>query len=396
MNTKSQSVLLSLLLFSAFNPSHSLFAQGNLAPPGPPAPMFRTLEEVQPRRPIGTNATPGDANSLFVISQPGSYFLTTNITGVAGKHGIMIAASGVTLDLMGFEMVGVTNALDGITNTYPLNSFSNVVVRNGTIRDWRTGISLRYVSGSHYHDLRLCGNRSFGLSSGHGSTVVNCSATGNGDYGIFAQTATLISGCVARFNQDTGIYADQGSSVIGCVASANSHDGIFTYDGCTVNACTANNNDDNGITVENHCVVTACAASVNGDTGIFANGQSTINGCTANENVSYGIYNGEACHVMNNTVAFNGSGTHAVGISVTFAGSRLENNNVVRNGIGIQLSDPGNLVIRNSFSANGTNYVIVAGNKVGVTVTPPSTGAITGDTGGAGAGTTDPWANFSY
>ena len=52
--------------------------------------------------------------------------------------------------------------------------------------------------------------------------------------------------------------------------------------------------------------------------------------------------------------------------------------------------------MRNSASGNGTNYVIVAGNKVGPIVAAPSSGAISGDTGGAGVGTTDPWANFSY
>src|SRR5690349_20414176 len=74
MKTQSQFVILSLWLWSAFNPTGTVFAQGNLNPPGAPAPMFRTLEEVQPRRPIGTNATPGDSNALFIISQPGSYF----------------------------------------------------------------------------------------------------------------------------------------------------------------------------------------------------------------------------------------------------------------------------------------------------------------------------------
>jgi hypothetical protein len=54
------------------------------------------------------------------------------------------------------------------------------------------------------------------------------------------------------------------------------------------------------------------------------------------------------------------------------------------------------LIIRNSCSSNTTNYDITAVNYVGVTVIPPLSGAVTGNTGGSGAGTTDPWANFSY
>jgi hypothetical protein len=38
----------------------------------------------------------------------------------------------------------------------------------------------------------------------------------------------------------------------------------------------------------------------------------------------------------------------------------------------------------------------VANNKVGVIVSAPLSGAISGSTGGAGVGTSDPWANLSY
>ena len=44
----------------------------------------------------------------------------------------------------------------------------------------------------------------------------------------------------------------------------------------------------------------------------------------------------------------------------------------------------------------GNNYEIVTGNKVGVTVIAPDSTAVTGNTVGAGVGTTDPWANFSF
>ena len=51
---------------------------------------------------------------------------------------------------------------------------------------------------------------------------------------------------------------------------------------------------------------------------------------------------------------------------------------------------------RNSASGNTTNYDIVAFNQVGVIVVPPNSVAISGSTGGAGVGSTDPWANFSF
>src|SRR5438105_3055049 len=91
---------------------------GDLNPPaGPVAPTHKTLTEVEPRIAINATNTPGDANSLFKITQPGSYYLTGNITGVAAKNGIAIAASGVTLDLNGFDLLGVASSLDGVSVT---------------------------------------------------------------------------------------------------------------------------------------------------------------------------------------------------------------------------------------------------------------------------------------
>src|SRR4051794_28495446 len=88
--------------------------QGSLTPPGAPAPTMKTLDQLEPRVPVSATTTPGDATSVFKITQPGSYYLTGNITGASGKHGTFIAAGNVTLDLMGFELVGVAGSLDGI------------------------------------------------------------------------------------------------------------------------------------------------------------------------------------------------------------------------------------------------------------------------------------------
>ncbi len=60
---------IAMLTLSLFTLHSSLHAQGPLAPPGAPAPTFKTLQQVEPRTPI--SALP------FTISQPGSYYLTT-------------------------------------------------------------------------------------------------------------------------------------------------------------------------------------------------------------------------------------------------------------------------------------------------------------------------------
>src|SRR5437016_303642 len=76
-----------------------IFAQGPLTPPGPPAPTFKTLDQLEPRTPI--SALPA------TITASGSYYLTTNLTCTlcgGGTNGITITANDVTLDLMGFAL----------------------------------------------------------------------------------------------------------------------------------------------------------------------------------------------------------------------------------------------------------------------------------------------------
>src|SRR5687767_18893 len=103
----------------------SLLAQGDLTPPGAPAPTMKTLQQVEPRTPI--------SSLPFAINQAGSYYLTTNLSGVSGQSGITIAAHNVTIDLGGFDLAGVPGALSGIVLS---GVRTNLAVRNGIIRAW--------------------------------------------------------------------------------------------------------------------------------------------------------------------------------------------------------------------------------------------------------------------
>ena len=87
--------------------STGTFAQGSLTPPGAPAPTMKTLTQIEPRTAISSIPT--------TITQSGSYYLTGNLSGVAGQNGITIVASDVTLDLNGFTLTGVPSSIDGIS-----------------------------------------------------------------------------------------------------------------------------------------------------------------------------------------------------------------------------------------------------------------------------------------
>src|SRR4051794_19207170 len=75
----------------------SCFGQGSLTPPpGLPAPIMKSLDQIEARTIVNATNTPGDATNTFIISTPGSYYLTGNIMGASGKHGISILANNVT------------------------------------------------------------------------------------------------------------------------------------------------------------------------------------------------------------------------------------------------------------------------------------------------------------
>jgi len=332
----------------------SALAQGSLTPPAAPAPTMKTLDQVEPRTPISTNTTPGDLDSLFKITQPGSYYFTTNLVGVINKHGIEIAASGVTVDLMGFELVGAAGALDGINASTPL---INVTIRNGTVRNWPGyGVVLTLVDNNgSLERLRASGNQGLaGLRVGRDSIVTHCMATAN-QTGIWADTGSVISECAARQNNADGIRV-QGSVVTHCAVAHNSDNGIFAQQGSTVSECTADSNIGDGIEVDSGCIVIG-------------------NNCYANGSLG------------------NGAGIHATEVR-----NRIEGNNVVNNTRGIYVNNTfagGSLLIRNSASNNpqtgspgASNYVFAAGQTFG-----PTNNLV-----GAGGVITNqnPWANFSF
>ncbi len=94
---------------------------GDLAPPtGPVQATMLRLDEIEARTPININTTPGDAAAVFVITEPGSYFLTSDVQGQVGKHGIEVRLSQntpnnrVNIDFNGFALLGVPGSGDGI------------------------------------------------------------------------------------------------------------------------------------------------------------------------------------------------------------------------------------------------------------------------------------------
>src|SRR5262245_59065250 len=86
---------LALLLSTLIYQPSTLLAQGNLNPPGAPAPMMKSLDQIEARTPI--------SSVPYTINAPGSYYLTADLSVTTGDA-ITIATNGVTLDLNGFTI----------------------------------------------------------------------------------------------------------------------------------------------------------------------------------------------------------------------------------------------------------------------------------------------------
>src|SRR6266446_7705704 len=153
--------------------------------------------------------TPGDATAEFVISQPGSYCVPSNIVGVSGKSGIRIDSDSVTLDLGGFAMLGVSGSLSGVL----INTHIHVAVRNGSVSGWGiNGVDGGTSGLARIDDLRTDANTGVGISINSGSQVNNCVAAQNGGVGIGGSNDVLVTGCVSSINGSHGFQFGGGRS----------------------------------------------------------------------------------------------------------------------------------------------------------------------------------------
>lgn len=413
---------------------------GPLDPPaGAVSSTYKTLAEIEPRTAVSATNTPGDGDSLFKITQPGSYYVTGNITGVAGKHGIEITSGWVTLDLNGFDLAGAAGSLDGVSST--LAGLTNVTVRNGSVRGWGgDGIDLASsaVSGATIIEVVAFSNASNGIRIGSGGTIARCSANFNGGDGIFAASfstisettsgsnvtgiqgshACTLSQCTAHNNTGDGFLLSTGSTITGCSGYNNGGSGFETELACVFTACSAYENTQHGISATDTVVITDCCARSNTLNGIEVSFGGTITGCTSRFNLGNGFSLGSGsiisdcsaqsntldgirvtgeCKIRGNRCDSNGVGDGA-GIHVTFADNVIEGNTCTRADRGIDVDVAGNVVVRNTCSGNTLNWSIVANNVCGPILdrTSPGSAAINGNVGADSTASTHPNANFTY
>lgn len=277
----------------------SMAMGGPLTPPGGAVTSTgRTLSEIEPRTPVSDSTTPGSAVARFVISTPGSYYLSADVVAEANKSGIQINADHVTLDLNGFQIrcAGPNTIGEGLDS---ISTRKAISVRNGTIRGFGYATSplrweqctfenltiMDHSAGGLEGNFFACTFRNIrvtastgevgighctncviehctvvgafqGIDAGHGSVVRACSVT-NATTGINANGHSLIESCVVS-NCQSGIDVAGASIVRDCVLAQCSVAGVRFKDGGSISGCS----------------VRSCAVGVLATTG--AQGRTTI------------------------------------------------------------------------------------------------------------------------
>jgi len=287
MKTSLKMTLGAVLWTAMFLQPSTLLAQGSLTPPGAPAPTMKTLAQVEPRVPI--------SSAPFTITQPGSYYLTTNLT-VSGGDAITIATNGVTLDLNGFTIASTAPSATGY-GIYINSGLRNIAIQNGHIQGGVTnngsgvfsgpgfGYGI-YYSGSEPQNVRVSGISVSGCQY-HGiyvdivasTTVENCVVRTVGSYGIFANT---IRGCVALDCGDTAIAGQQVSDSRG--QSVGSGIELYAY---TAQNCYGISSNSYGLYADSTAI--GCYGQSSSGFGLRA---TTAQNCYGSSSSGTGLYAG--------------------------------------------------------------------------------------------------------
>lgn len=343
---------------------------GPITPPGGPvAPSMKTLDQVEPRRPIRAADIP------LIISQPGNYYLTENITTATTEAAIRISASDVTIDLGGFTLRGPGGTPTGLRDGIRLqSSHSGIWIRNGTIAGFQgRGIDMSLAAANvRISDVCVtaCGGMGARVGSA-GAVVERCTASANGQSGLSgAGQAVAFIDCTAVANGDAGfVLGGAACTARGCSAVQNTSDGFRAPTGFTeISGCKAYDNGGDGFVVTNAgATIRECVALNNGGDGIEAWGNTRIidNHCRSN-----GI-------------------TAAEGAGIRLAGSwsHVEANTLSGNDVGIRAMSSGNMIVRNVLASHAGGHIVAsAGNNVAQILSSPG-GSFTA---------TNPWANLSH
>ena len=284
--------ILAFCLLSALTTQLSR-AQGSITPPaGPPVASMKTLDQVEARTAVQSLA----AAAPYTISQPGSYYLTGNIT-VASGDAITITSNDVSLDLNGFTIRSTFTGGGSGSAIHLTGNHSRLAVRNGFIASGTTvpssgpAVTAGFINGI-VADLYI--------TQGH---VCDVHVTGVVDTGIWIDSLGVVERCTAMDCGSTGINAGE---VQNCTAENCLNKGIAA-DGSVTNSSGFGRNSG-GVSCIN---ATNCSGSSTGGTGLSC---TNATNCTGTSSSSVGL---SCIGNASNCTGTSTSGTAALSVTGT-------------------------------------------------------------------------------
>jgi len=279
-----------LLLAASLN---FTLAQGPLDPPaGPPAEGMKSLQEIWNKLEEiadGSGAAEGIPISSvpYTINQPGSYYLTGNLTYTGNVGAITITSPSVTLDLKGYTISSTAESQgEGIRCQVPIDSnpsLESIIVQNGfitgnTIVEFDTPSTWTSTPGGFVNGI-------YTLHPARCPLVIkniHVSGTRSAGFNIFAQALSSFTNCSARSCGGDGFFLNSRSLVENCLAEQNNGDG-FESAGSTIKNCIARQNAIHGFDVDNS-IIKGCLSTSNGSRGFFCQGTGVIANCVSYSN----------------------------------------------------------------------------------------------------------------
>jgi hypothetical protein len=295
------------------------------------------ISELETR--IDVLSLPGDANNAHIITESGSYYLSDDIVVTTpDTNGIQIDADNVTLDLSGKVILGANldDTSRGITGSpagSPTLTRLNVVIRNGTIRDFQNPVFAR-LRLSRLENLTMIRSVSSSanvvvISDSNSNMVIGCQIQAAGTAGqalvlsntyghVIAEThcrvvpigpnlgrGSAVRDCtVTTTTLGTGLRGDDGTvfrrcSVLG--AFGQGFTGLAGQGGNIYVECNAQSCGTDGFDLSRslafNCVAQSCGAN-----GFELGLQNYLYGCTAIDSDDHGFLMDakgsrvEACH----------------------------------------------------------------------------------------------------
>ncbi|EEF59579.1 hypothetical protein [Pedosphaera parvula] len=280
-------------------------AQGSLTPPpGVPAPVMKSLDQIEARTPLISGA-PGVsyANGLYTITQPGGYYLTGNLTmtNKTGASFITFLTNNVTLDLNGFTLFGTAGnmgtAIDGSGFGYR--------IFNGHIVGGTTQTNGVFTKAGFYKGIEtFSGNVNFGTDT----IISDITVRGVRDRGIQGSLNSVVERCLVDTAGAEGMIVGSVRDSRAINTSADAIEAAAVMN--SVGKCVGTGNGISSYLAEPCNVQNSTGEAVSG-AGIFANNAINCRG----KSVSYiGL-------TANTALNCSGESTSGTGLSAYVANS---------------------------------------------------------------------------